>query len=84
MSHRASCWDNAPIESFWGRLKEQTGPTAHLTPNQAIQTVDDYIHYHNEKRGQARLGCPHGIRNHTHSLTHCPKSRVHVTSSRYS
>lgn len=56
MSHRACCWDNAPIGSLWGRLKEQTGPTAHLTPSQVTQTVDDYIHYYNEKRGQARLG----------------------------
>ena len=23
---------------------------------------------------------PHGIRNHTHNLTHCPKSRVHLRS----
>lgn len=23
---------------------------------------------------------PHGIRNHTHDLTHCPKSRVHLRS----
>ncbi|MGG6303848.1 IS3 family transposase [Bifidobacterium thermophilum] len=71
------------MESFWGHLKEQTGPTAHLTPSQATQTVDDYIHYYNEKRGQARLGWtpPHGIRNHTHDLTHCPKSRVHVSGT---
>ena len=56
MSHRPAAGGNAPIGSLWGRLKEQTGPTAHLTPSQAIQTVDDCIHYHNDKRGQARLG----------------------------
>lgn len=56
MSREACFWDNVPIESFWGLLKEQTGPTAHLTPSQVTQTVDDCIHYYNEKRGQARLG----------------------------
>lgn len=56
MSRRACCWDNAPIESFWGRLKEQTGPTSHLTPEEITQMVNDYIDYYNNQRGQARLG----------------------------
>ena len=30
MSRRACCWDNACIGSFWGRMKEQMGDTAHL------------------------------------------------------
>ena len=30
MSRRACSWDNACIGSFWGRMKEQMGDTAHL------------------------------------------------------
>jgi hypothetical protein len=32
MSRRACCWDNACIGSFWGRMEEQMGDTAHLPP----------------------------------------------------
>lgn len=55
MSRRACCWDNASNESFWGRMKEQIGPTAHLTTQEIMTRVDGRIHYYNT-RGQARLG----------------------------
>jgi hypothetical protein len=32
MSRRACCRDNACIGSFWGRMEEQIGDTAHLPP----------------------------------------------------
>jgi len=56
MSRRACCWDNAPIESFWGRMKEQIGPTDKLSHAEIAALVDDYIDYYNNERGQARLG----------------------------
>ena len=56
MSRKACCWDNAPIESFWGRMKEQIGPTEHLPHNEIAALVDDYIDYYNNERGQERLG----------------------------
>lgn len=56
MSRRGCCWDNAPIESFWGRLKEQIGPTRKLTAKEIIDKVDRYIDYYNNIRGQKRLG----------------------------
>lgn len=56
MSRKACCWDNAPIESFWGRMKEQIGTTENLTHGQVVKLVDDYIEYYNNERGQARLG----------------------------
>ena len=55
MSRRACCWDNAPIESFWGRMKEQIVLTADMTHNEIIALVDDYIDYYNNERGQKRL-----------------------------
>ena len=56
MSRRACCWDNAPIESFWGRMKSQIGPTENLTHKEIEALVDDYIDYYNNERGQERLG----------------------------
>jgi len=29
MSRRANCWDNAPMENFFGHLKEETAPPVH-------------------------------------------------------
>lgn len=56
MSRKACCWDNAPIESFWGRMKEQVGDTSGLSHEEIVALVDDYIDYYNNERGQARLG----------------------------
>lgn len=56
MSRRACCWDNAPIESFWGTMKGQIGPTAGLTHEEVSELVDEYIDYYNNERGQERLG----------------------------
>ena len=56
MSRRACCWDNSPIESFWSRLKDEIGPTEHLTHEEIVDLVDKYIDYYNNERGQARLG----------------------------
>lgn len=64
MSRKACCWDNAPIESFWGRMKEQIGDTSQMPHEEIVALVDDYIDYYNNERGQARLDwlTPHGIR----------------------
>lgn len=56
MSRKACCWDNAPIESFWGRLKEQIGSTKEMTHEEISLLVDNYIDYYNNERGQSRLG----------------------------
>ena len=55
MSRRACCYDNSPIESFWGRMKEQIGKTKHLTADEVVKLVNEYIYYYNNLRGQARL-----------------------------
>ena len=56
MSKRGCCHDNAPIESFWGRMKEQLGNTKDLTAQEIMKRVDEYVYYYNYCRGQARLG----------------------------
>lgn len=56
MSRRACCWDNAPIESFWGRMKSEIGPTGDMTHDEVESLVDSFIDYYNNERGQERLG----------------------------
>lgn len=55
MSRKACCWDNAPIESFRGRMKEQIGDTSQMSHEEIVALVDDYIDCCNNERGQARL-----------------------------
>lgn len=55
MSRKACCWDNACMESWFGRMKEQIGPTKHLSFTEICQKIDEYIEYYNYHRGQKRL-----------------------------
>lgn len=56
MSKRACCWDNACMESWFGRMKEQLGDTKEMTYEEVRARIDDYIDYYNWHRGQKRLG----------------------------
>jgi putative transposase len=57
MSRKGNCWDNAPTESFWGRLK-----TASLygrkfaTRQEAMDAVLDWIAFYNHRRLHSTLG----------------------------
>ena len=57
MSRRGNCYDNAPIESFWGTLKtELVHQNRFETRQQAIQKITAYIElFYNRQRIQARL-----------------------------
>lgn len=56
MSRKACCWDNASMESWFGRMKEQLGPTSSLSAAEVIKKVNEYVHYYRYCRGQERLG----------------------------
>jgi putative transposase len=44
MSRKGNCWDNAPMESFWGKLKtEWLNDRTYQTRAQAKQAVFEYI-----------------------------------------
>jgi len=52
MSRKGNCWDNAPMESFWGKLKTEWlyGKRFH-TREEAKQAVFEYIElFYNRKR----------------------------------
>lgn len=58
MSRKGNCYDNAPMESFWGTLKnELTHHRHYVTRQEAIQEINEYIEiFYNRQRLQKRLG----------------------------
>lgn len=57
MSRRGNCFDNAPIESFWGTLKsELVYHRRFATREEARRAISEYIEiFYNRQRRQARL-----------------------------
>ena len=57
MSRRGNCYDNAPIESFWGVLKnELIHHRRYSSRQEAIQEITEYIEiFYNRQRRQERL-----------------------------
>ena len=58
MSGTGNCYDNAPMESFWGVLKsELVHHRRYKTRQEAIREITEYIEvFYNRQRRQARLG----------------------------
>lgn len=58
MSGKGNCYDNAPMESFWGILKQELIHHRHYaTRREAIQEITEYIEiFYNRQRRQAKLG----------------------------
>jgi putative transposase len=58
MSRRGNCYDNAPIESFWGILKQELVHHHYFTSRaEARREIREYIEiFYNRQRIQAKLG----------------------------
>ena len=58
MSGTGNCFDNAPMESFWGTLKQElVHHRRYTTRQEAIQDITEYIEiFYNRQRRQERLG----------------------------
>ena len=58
MNRKGDCYDNAPMESFWGTLKSELVHHSHYkTREEAIREITEYIEvFYNRQRRQARLG----------------------------
>jgi putative transposase len=58
MSRKGNCYDNAPVESFWGTLKtELVHHRQYATRAEAVREISEYIDlFYNRQRRQARLG----------------------------
>lgn len=58
MSRRGNCYDNAPMESFWGSLKnELVYHCRYATRSDAEASIQEYIEiFYNRQRRHSRLG----------------------------
>jgi len=57
MSRRGNCYDNAYVESFWGRMKNEIGIKVFDSKVHAAERVSDYIDgWYNTKRLHSSLG----------------------------
>ena len=58
MSGKGNCFDNAPMESFWGTLKQELVHHRHYrTRQEAIREITEYIEiFYNRLRIQSKLG----------------------------
>ena len=58
MSRRGNCYDNAPMESFWGTMKNELIHHRHYkTRDEAMREIIEYIEiFYNRERRQKRLG----------------------------
>ena len=52
MSRKANCIDNAPVESFFGHLKDDVNYQDCTTFEELHQLIAQYIHYYNHERAQ--------------------------------
>jgi transposase InsO family protein len=58
MSRKGNCYDNAPMESFWGTMKnELVYHRRYSTREQAIREITEYIEiFYDRQRRQERPG----------------------------
>jgi transposase InsO family protein len=58
MSRKGNCYDNAPMESFWGSLKsELVHHQRYATRAEAVASIREYIEiFYNRQRRHSRLG----------------------------
>ncbi|BBB64231.1 hypothetical protein UNDKW_5958 (plasmid) [Undibacterium sp. KW1] len=58
MSRKGNCYDNAPMESFWGSLKNELIHHQHYaTRADAQAAIQEYIEsFYNRQRRHSRLG----------------------------
>ena len=54
MSRKATCWDNAPQESFYGHMKDEIGSKVadYKTFPQVTKVIIEYMNYYNHHRYQ--------------------------------
>ena len=66
MSRKGNCIDNAPMESFFGHLKDELEFKSCQTLQELIVKVNEYMQYYNHSRYQWELKkmTPVMYRNH--------------------
>jgi putative transposase len=69
MSRRGNCWDNAPIESFFGHLKDEANIKTCKNLDELRREIDKYITYYNHHRYQWNLKKMTPVQYRDHLLT---------------
>ena len=66
MSRKGNCLDNAPVESFFGHMKDELDLTACYSLDQVKAAIDEYIYNYNHHRYQweRKKMAPVEYRNH--------------------
>ncbi len=66
MSRRGNCWDNAPMESFFGHMKDEIELTTCKNLKDVKNVIEKYMKYYNNERYQWNLKkmTPVQYRNH--------------------
>jgi transposase InsO family protein len=66
MSRKGNCIDNAPIESFFGHLKDDVDYKSCKTFEELHSLTEEYVRYYNHQRKQWELKkmTPVDYRNH--------------------
>lgn len=66
MSRKGNCIDNAPIESFFGHMKDEINHKTARTFEELKEIITNYMHYYNNKRYQWEIKkmAPVEYRNH--------------------
>lgn len=68
MSRKGNCWDNAPMEAFFGTLKDEVDHRACKTLKELTSYVDGFIKYYNQERYQWGLGKMSPVQYRTHLI----------------
>ena len=55
MSRRGNCWDNAPMESFFGTYKDHVDLSDCETIEAALKKIDHFLDYYNNYKPQRKL-----------------------------
>jgi len=57
MSRKGNCYDNSPMENFFGIMKQEMYyGQVYNSFDELKDAIDKYIHYYNQKRSKASLG----------------------------
>lgn len=55
MSRRGNCWDNAPMESFFGTFKDHVDLSDCETIEEVLKKIDHFLDYYNNCKPQRKL-----------------------------
>ena len=69
MSRKGNCYDNSPMENFFGIMKQEMYyGKVYISYSDLKEAIDKYIRYYNEKRIKASLGYQSPVEYREHMI----------------